>query len=157
MTMPKTPRYIAFPTGAGNAAARRAGEYIVPAPRSYLSAAHAQLANPTGKLYVCTLDEAADRLDVEAAADVYPVTLQEFRVPGIGASAEGAYVLRDFGPKAPNDDRWVVHFRNDQLGGYSGGNYCRTLARALEVFREKVEGELRRAELRAKDMEPAEA
>jgi hypothetical protein len=152
MTMPKTPRYIALGPAGYTAGP---GQYVTPAPRSYLSEAHAQLANPKGRLYVATLDEENDRLLIEAQADVYPVTLQEFRVPGIGASAEGAYVLRDFGPKT--DDRWVVHFRNDQLGGYSGGSYCRTLARALEVFREKVEGELRRAELRAKDMEPAEA
>lgn len=154
--MPDTEtRYVAFPTGAGNAAARHAGQYITPAPRSYRSPEHAQLANPLGKLYVCTLNTVGDTLTVEAVADFYPVTLYETRVPGYGAQAEGAVVLRDFGPKV--DDRWVTHFRNDQSGGYHGGRYCSNYADAVGDFAEASARELRSALLRAATLTPAEA
>jgi hypothetical protein len=57
-----------------------------------------------------------------------PVVLREIPVRGHGAQAPGAYVLRDFGEGTTQ--RYVVHFRNDQAGGYCDGSYCETLERA---------------------------
>jgi hypothetical protein len=150
----KEPRYVAFPFGAGLAYAPHAGQFVTPAPRSYKTAAHAQLANPTGRLYVCELDEENDRLDVVAQYGSYPVTLQEVRAAGRGATAEGAIVLRDMGPREVH--RWVIHYRNDQLGGYSGGNYFEDYATAVAAFAEDAARELRRIHL-ANLPEPAEA
>jgi hypothetical protein len=139
MSMPKTPRYIAQGPGGYIVAP---GQYVTPARRSYLSAEHAQLANPKGRLYVCTLDEENNRLAVEAAADLYPITLQEVRVPGIGAQADGAWVLLDLGPR--KDMRWAVSFRNDQVGGRGNSDYCETLAEACAAFAKRVTYELER-------------
>lgn len=135
------PRYIAFPFGAGLAYAPHVGNTISPAPRSYASPAHAQLANPTGRLYVGE-DESAPMLDdnsqfvVVAQCDVYPLDLLEVRVPGFGSQAEGAEVLRDMGPRAPH--RWATHFRNDQLGGYHGGDYFETWEEAVAGFEKRA-------------------
>lgn len=110
---------------------------------------HAQLANPLGTLFLLTphgKDEHGDTVHTVQGplSDAYPVTLLEERVIGIGAQAEGAYVLRDFGPKASGGRRWVVHFRNDQLGGFSGGQYADNLPDALANFDEKADRERQR-------------
>lgn len=128
-------RYIAqHRFGAARAAP---GQYITPAPRSYLSEVHAQLANPLGRVYVATLNEAEDRLEIEAQLDCYPLDLLETKVPGFGAQAEGAEVLRDLGPG--KDHRWSVHFRNDQLGGYHGGDYFDNWTEAVVAYTERAE------------------
>lgn len=126
-------RYIAQADDARRAAP---GQYITPAPRSYLTPAHAQLANPQGRVYVATLNEAEDRLEIEAQLDCYPLDLLETKVPGFGAQAEGAEVLRDLGPGKPH--RWSVHFRNDQLGGYHGGSYFDTWDEAVQGYAERA-------------------
>ncbi len=130
------PLYIAFPFGAGLAYAPHAGNTISPAPRSYLSPAHAQLANPLGRLYVGELAPDCDQFAVVARADVYPLDLLEIRVPGFGAQAEGAEVLRDMGPGKPH--RWATHFRNDQLGGYHGGDYFDRWEEAVAAFEQRA-------------------
>ncbi len=134
--MSKT-RYIALPFGAGLAYAPRAGQFITPAPRSYATPEHAQLANPTGRLYAAGLDEGADRLDILARYDdAYPLTIREYRCAGIGFRAEGALVLRDMGPGKPH--RWATHWRNDQNGGYTGGNYFEDFEEAAKAHQEDV-------------------
>lgn len=147
----KEPRYVAFPFGAGVAFAPHAGQFVLPAPRTYKTAAAAQLANPTGRLYVGEM--AGKRLDVIARYDSYPLELQEFRVPGIGDKAEGAVVLRDMGPRA--DMRWAVHYRNDQLGGYGGGDYFADFPSALEAFAEDAAKEAARTVSRLKQRDAA--
>jgi hypothetical protein len=139
------PLYVAFPFGAGLAYAPHAGQFVSPAPRTYKDPAHAQLANPTGRLYVCEIGE-GERLDVVAALDAYPLDLLEVKVPGVGAQAEGAVVLRDMGPRAVH--RWATHFRNDQSGGYHGGDYFETYARALEGFALMAAKEMERTRAR---------
>lgn len=124
------------------------GQFITPAPRTYKSAAAAQLANPQGRLYVGVLEDGADKLHIEAQAAFYPLELQEFRVPGVGDKAEGAVVLRDMGPRA--DRRWAIHYRNDQLGGYGGGAYFDDFADALEAFAEDAAKEARKTLARLK-------
>lgn len=138
--MVKAPLYVSFPFGAGLAYAPHAGNTVSPAPRTYGSAEHAQLANPKGRLYVVEKveDEHVPELDqiaVIAQAAVYPLDLLETRVPGFGAQAEGAEVLRDMGPGKPH--RWVCHWRNDQLGGYSDGDYFDTWDEAVAAFAER--------------------
>lgn len=135
------PRYISLPFGAGLAYAPHAGNTVSPAPRTYASPAHAQLANPTGRLYVGELVDvnAADdtaTLNVVARVDCYPLDLLETLVPGYGAQAEGAEVLRDLGPGKPH--RWSTHFRNDQLGGYHGGDYFDTWDEAVAGYQERA-------------------
>jgi len=151
----KAPRYITFPVrGAGEPFTPRTGQTIWPAPRTYSSPEHAQLANPAGCLYVGELvapdaltlakvqaegGDVADYegLDVVACADsFYPVTLREYRTAGVGCSAEGAYVLRDMGPRALH--RWATHFRNDQCGGHHGGEYFSTFEAAAAGYLERV-------------------
>lgn len=139
------PRYIAQGPGGYYPAP---GQFITPAPRTYKTAAHAQLANPKGRLYVGVLEEGADRLHIEAQAAVYPVTLQEYRTPGLGAQAEGAVVLRDMGPRA--DRRWAVGFRNDQTGGCGGNDYFDDFPAALEAFAEDAAKESAKALSRIK-------
>lgn len=115
--------------------------------RVYPHPHHAQLANPLGELFVLEpvgKDEHGDMTHRVVARLEYPVTLLEERVIGIGAQAEGAYVLRDFGPRASAGRRWVVHFRNDQVGGFSGGQYSDNLPDALANFDEKADRERQR-------------
>lgn len=150
----KEPLYVAFPFGAGLAYAPHAGDMVSPAPRTYKTPAAAQLANPTGRLYVCEMSDNSDTLNVVARLDAYPLELQEFRVPGIGATAEGAVVLRDMGPRT--DHRWVTHFRNDQSGGYHGGSYFDDFSKAVAAFAEDAAREARMAVARFAK-EPAEA
>lgn len=130
--MPKVPCYISQAPGDFKVAP---GQFVTPARRTYADPAHAQLANPKGRLYVGTLDEAADRLEIDAQAAVYPLDLLETRVPGFGAQAEGCEVLRDLGPGKLH--RWAAHFRNDQCGGYHGGNYFDTWEEAVADFAER--------------------
>lgn len=146
----KETRYISQGPGGYFAAP---GQFVTPAPRSYKTAAHALLANPKGRLYLASLDEEADRLDIIEAYAPDAVTLQEVRVPGIGAQAEGAVVLRDLGHRAAH--RWAVHFRNDQLGGYHSGQYLGDYAEALKTFGEQAAKQLRWAAARS-HFEPAD-
>lgn len=123
-------RYLSQP-GVGAASRVAPGQFVTPAPRSYKSARHAQIAFPQGRVYVCELDETADALHVVAKVE-YPLTLAETPVVGRGASAEGCYVLRDLGPDATH--RYVTHFRNDQMGGYHDGGYFQNLDTAVADY-----------------------
>jgi hypothetical protein len=154
LSQPKEPRYLALTPGQYGI-----GETIQ--GRVYKSAVHAQLVNPTGTLYVLEGEgEAYHTKDGDplhtlvAKFDAYPLTLYETRVPASMVGAEGAYVLRDFGPRA--HDRWVTHFRNDQLGGYSGGGYFNSFPEALAAYAERAARELRLQVARLQP-EPAEA
>lgn len=138
MPMPKEPLFLAL-----DPAAPHVGE-VIKAARVYKDAAHAQLANPAGRLYVVEEVEGSEdpyRPDVKPLAqfDGYPLTLQEFRVIGHGAQAEGAWVLLDLGRR--KDLRWCVAFRNDQTGGRGNSEYCETPAEAMAAFKAKVEFE----------------
>jgi hypothetical protein len=137
----KAVRFVAFPFGAGLAYAPHEGNTVSPAPRSYRDAVHAQLANPTGRLY--TVEDTSDptiedhsQINVLARADCYPLDLLETKVPGVGCNAEGAWTLRDLGPRTEGH-RWVTHFRNDQLGGYHNGDYFDTFDDAVRGFAER--------------------
>jgi hypothetical protein len=114
------------------------------ARRVYTDPVHAQLANPAGVLFeVLNLGgEDPYRPDVDAYAvrdSLYPLTLQEMRVIGHGAQAEGAWVLLDLGPR--KSQRWCVAFRNDQTGGRGNSEYCDSPAEAMAAFRAKVDFE----------------
>lgn len=69
----------------------------------------------------------------------YPITLLTTPVAGDGIQAPGAVVLRDMGPRA--DCRFVVHFYNDQDGGYHNGSYFVSYqyAAAVREFCERSE------------------
>jgi hypothetical protein len=142
MSMPKEPLYVSFPFGAGLAYAPHAGNTITPAPRAYRDPAHAQLANPAGRLYVVEIE--GETMTVVARYDGYPLTLQAVREPGFGAGAEGSVVLRDLGPAHRDGHRYVTHWRNDQVGGHGGGNYHATLASAVEDFTDRIKAPLSR-------------
>jgi hypothetical protein len=123
--------------------ATRTGATIT-AQRVYRDATHAQLANPAGCLYTVEAVGGEDRyrpdVKVDACRDsLYPITLQEMRVIGHGAQAEGAWVLLDLGPR--KDLRWCVAFRNDQTGGRGNSEYCNSPAEAMAAFQAKVEFE----------------
>jgi hypothetical protein len=66
----------------------------------------------------------------------------EYRFRGDGCQAPGALVVRDLGEGRAH--RFVVHFRNDQDSERTGrpcyyfGDYCETLAEALEALGGKV-------------------
>lgn len=114
---------------------------VLKSRRVYTDATHAQLANPTGCLYEVLEAGGEDpyRPDVNVFAkrdSLYPLTLQEFRVIGHGAQAEGAWVLLDLGPG--DDLRWCVAFRNDQTGGRANSDYCETPADAMARLQERI-------------------
>lgn len=152
-----TKRYVAYPFGVGTAYPRE-GNTVSPAPRTYGTAMHAQLSCPAGRVYIGhdSSDpeiEGHDQFTLDERFTNYPMDLMEVRVPGIGATAEGAVVLRDMGPTAHH--RWATHYRNDQLGGYSGGAYYGEFSRAVEGFAEVVARELKLTAARFR--EPVEA
>jgi len=63
--------------------------------------------------------------------------LREHKTPAAPATAPGAVVLRDLG-----DDhyhRYVTHWRNDEVGGYSTGHYFDNLPEAEADFLKRVE------------------
>jgi len=70
-----------------------------------------------------------------------------YGMDGDGIQAPGAIVLAFL---RNSHDPYVVWFANTQVGGTSGGDYCKTAAEALEAFDRKCKrydptGELNRA------------
>lgn len=62
------------------------------------------------------------------------ITIREYLMKSDGVQAQGAIVLRK---REDKYHPYVVHFRNDQVGGYSNGDYCKGYFEALEAFRQK--------------------
>lgn len=124
--------------------------------RTYAHPEHAAMACPKGRVYVASLIAEAtydqpdpagrERVKIEAQMS-YPLTLQAVRVPGLGAQAEGAFVLRDLGPGHAH--RWAVQFRNDQCGGYGNSQYHDDYGQACADFAETAARELAAAPVRA--------
>lgn len=58
--------------------------------------------------------------------------IREYKMASDGIQAPGAIVIRHLEHNRLHP--YVVHFRNDQCGGYHAGDYCQTLEEADEVF-----------------------
>lgn len=61
--------------------------------------------------------------------------IKEYRMAGDGIQAPGAIVIRrlEHNKRHP----YVVHFRNDQCGGYCDGDYCENYLDAWEAYDRK--------------------
>lgn len=58
--------------------------------------------------------------------------LLEYTMKSDGIQAPGAIVIRHNPSNLQHP--YVVHFRNDQIGGFSEGVYCSTYSEAIESY-----------------------